>query len=287
MIIVREFAELFALNLNLLSATPSQVKKLGEPRGGVGLVPTMGALHRGHAGLIELAAQQNEKAVVSIFVNPTQFGPNEDFSRYPRSFDADVSLAASAGAQVVFAPSVEQMFPGPTSRIEIGQLAERWEGAHRPGHFSGVSTVVAKLLNLIRPDRAYFGWKDLQQCLVIQRLIRDLNFKTALTFAETYREPDGLAYSSRNVYLDDSERKVAPQLYQSLMDGKAALSVNSAVFPAKEAAVNALAQRGFSVDYWEVVQMDTLEPVKVAAPSCAIITAARLGRTRLIDNIRL
>ncbi len=253
----------------------------------VGLIPTMGALHKGHQTLMDMARKENDLVVVSIFVNPTQFGPNEDFQRYPRSYESDLQLAAESGVDVIFAPTVEMVYPRNSTSIRVAEITDRWEGALRPGHFKGVCTVVAKLFHLVDPHRAYFGWKDIQQCLVIQRMVEDLNFPVELKFGETYRDPDGLAFSSRNIYLDSNERDKAPMIYRTLVRGKQALSENPFVQTVKNSAHTELVQGGFAIDYWDVVSLKTLEPVEFAGDSCAIIVAARLGNTRLIDNIRL
>jgi pantoate--beta-alanine ligase len=186
--------------------------------GKVGFVPTMGALHEGHAALVRKALAECDTCVLSIFVNPLQFGPKEDFDRYPRPLETDLSLAKGWGVHWAFVPDVQEMYSGRETTIRVAGLSEMWEGADRPGHFEGVATIVAKLFHLAAPDIAYFGLKDYQQCAVIRRMVNDLNFRLDLSFVETVRESDGLALSSRNAYLDSEERRVAPLLFQALQE---------------------------------------------------------------------
>ncbi len=201
----------------------------------VGLVPTMGALHTGHLSLIEVASQRDDFVVVSIFVNPTQFGPEEDYERYPRQLTRDAELAEQSGADLIFAPSQAEMYPDDHSTwVEVEELTEGLCGGLRPGHFRGVTTVVTKLLNIVQPDRAYFGEKDYQQLIVIKRLVRDLNMPVEIVGLPTVREADGLAVSSRNQYLDAQQRAAAPRLYQALQHGAEAASQSASGTHAEE-----------------------------------------------------
>jgi pantoate--beta-alanine ligase len=254
----------------------------------VGLVPTMGAFHEGHLSLMRSAKLHHDLAVVSIFVNPTQFGEGEDFERYPRDFEKDVRLAESAGVDLVFAPSVEEVYPRRSTEVRVIGVTERWEGPHRPGHFVGVATVVAKLFGMVQPDVAYFGLKDLQQCLVIERMVADLNIPLALKFEETVREPDGLAMSSRNVYLSPAHRALASSIFREISGIRDSLvgghrDVESLISKSK----NRLRNLGFDTDYLELVDLDTMGPVAELNGDAAVIVAARLGSTRLIDNVRI
>ena len=195
---------------------PVELRGLSGP---VAFVPTMGALHEGHLELVRRGRRQGGTVVVSVFVNPTQFGPGEDFTRYPRDLNRDAALAADAGADVVYAPSVETMYPrGAMTRVVVPEVTDRYEGAHRPGHFEGVATVVLKLFEQVRPDLALFGRKDLQQCVVVRRMVEDLDVPVRLEFVPTFREPDGLAMSSRNVHLSPEERTLAPRLHAVLTE---------------------------------------------------------------------
>jgi pantoate--beta-alanine ligase len=253
----------------------------------VGLVPTMGALHRGHLALVEAARGQCERVVASLFVNPKQFGPREDFAAYPRDEAADLAKFREAGVDLVFAPSVEEMYPpGFASNIRIAGVSEALEGAHRPGHFDGVATVVAKLLLQCLPDAAFFGEKDYQQLMVVRRLMRDLDIPVRIEGVATVREPDGLALSSRNVYLSPEERRVAPRLYRVLNDTAAVLREQpDAVAPALAAGISALEGVGFVVDYLEFHDAADLSPMITLDRPARLLAAGRLGRTRLIDNI--
>ena len=253
----------------------------------IGLVPTMGALHRGHLTLVEAARGQCERVVASLFVNPKQFGPREDFAAYPRDEATDLATFGEVGVDLVFAPSVEEMYPpGFASNIRIAGISEGLEGAHRPGHFDGVATVVAKLLLQCLPDAAFFGEKDYQQLMVVHRLVRDLDIPVRIEGMATVREPDGLALSSRNVYLSPEERRVAPQLHRVLTDTAAALRERpDSVEPAPAAGSAALDGAGFFLDYLELRDAADLSPMSALDRPARLLAAARLGRTRLIDNI--
>ncbi len=255
----------------------------------VGLVPTMGALHAGHLSLIKAASQRDDFVVVSIFVNPTQFGPEDDYQRYPRQLSRDAELAAQAGAHLIFAPSPTEIYPDDYSTwVEVEDLTETLCGRFRPGHFRGVATVVTKLLNIVQPDRAYFGEKDYQQLIVIKRLVRDLNMPVEIVGLPTVREADGLAVSSRNQYLNTQQRAAAPQLYQALQHGAEAARQGAGGTQAEEVIRELLASEPmFTVQYVQAVDPETLQPRGQAGAPMVIAAAAYLGDTRLIDNIRI
>ena len=255
----------------------------------IGVVPTMGCLHAGHLSLIRRAASQNDVVIVTVFVNPLQFGPREDFRRYPRTLTRDIHLARSAGAGIVFAPSTEEIYPrGFEMHVEPGPLARRWEGRARPGHFRGVATVVAILFELTRPTNIYVGQKDYQQALIIQRLVRDLRLPLAVRVLPTVREPDGLAMSSRNAYLGPSQRRQAAALFQALRAARSRIRAGerraSPIAQAMRRVIGAAAA-GARVEYAAIVDAQTLEPRPRLRGRVAILLAARIGRTRLIDNL--
>jgi pantoate--beta-alanine ligase len=252
------------------------------------LVPTMGALHEGHLSLIRLAARSCDRVVVSIFVNPLQFGPHEDVNRYPRRMTADVAAAMQAGAHLVFAPTVAGMFPpGHATMVHVAGLSEGLCGPHRPGHFDGMATVVTKLLLQALPDAAFFGEKDYQQLLVIRRLVRDLDIPVRIEGMETVREPDGLAMSSRNTYLSEQQRQIAPVLAATLGDMARRLAADGGTVAAAVADGQArLRAAGFTaIDYVEVCDAETLAPLGRVAGPARVLAAVRLGDTRLIDNV--
>jgi pantoate--beta-alanine ligase len=255
----------------------------------VGLVPTMGALHDGHASLIRRAAAENDVAVVTIFVNPLQFGPSEDYRRYPRTLQRDVKIAGASGADIVFAPSARGVYPpGFQTRVVPGELARRWEGASRPGHFQGVATVVAILFELTRPANAYVGRKDYQQSLVVRHLIRDLRLPIRLHVLPTMRERDGLAMSSRNAYLSAAERRQARALFEGLRAAASRIRAGERRAPAIAAALRARIrrERGVALEYAAVADAETLEPLRrLRRGRAVVLVAARVGRTRLIDNL--
>jgi pantoate--beta-alanine ligase len=253
----------------------------------VGLVPTMGALHAGHLALVAAAQAQCRRVVVSIFVNPKQFGPREDFAAYPRPESDDLSKLTEAAVDLVWMPSVDEMYPdGFTTTISLGGPAEPLEGAHRQRHFDGVATVVCKLLTQVAPDAAFFGEKDYQQLLVVRRMARDLDLPVEIIGVPTVREPDGLALSSRTVYLSPEERRVAPTLNHVMREAEAAIGQGTPPAAALARALLELGEAGFAVEYLELRDAETLAPV-TAKPSrpARLLIAARLGRTRLIDNI--
>jgi pantoate--beta-alanine ligase len=255
----------------------------------VGFAPTMGALHEGHLSLVRLAKAEAGRVLASVFVNPTQFGPNEDFERYPRDEAGDARLLASAGCDLLFAPTVAEMYPpGAATTVTVAGVSEPLDGAARPGHFAGVATVVAKLLNQAQPDLAVFGEKDYQQLQVIQRMVRDLDLPVRVIGAPTVRDHDGLALSSRNAYLTAAERPIAGKLNLVLRDAAKALAAGAGTAPTEAAAIRALKDAGFqSVDYLETRAAEDLRrlgPGPVDAPA-RVLVAARLGATRLIDNM--
>lgn len=255
----------------------------------VGLVPTMGSFHEGHLQLMRTAKSECRQAVVSLFVNPTQFGQGEDFDRYPRDLERDAGLAEAAGVDVLFAPEVDEVYPRPGSTIHVPVVTTHWEGAARPGHFAGVATVCCKLFNIVQPTVAYFGLKDLQQCLVITRMVEDLNMHVRVSLQPTVREADGLAMSSRNAYLTNEERQLAPLIYNQLVTCKQLLlsSVphHDAIAEAVKHAKVGLEDAGFRVDYLELIELETAHEARSLSKPCALIAAARLGKTRLIDNV--
>jgi pantoate--beta-alanine ligase len=259
--------------------------KLAKP---LGFVPTMGYLHEGHLELVKRARAENPSVAVSIFVNPTQFGPKEDFKQYPRDPERDLALLKKEGTDIVFMPSGEEMYPPNfDSWVEVGSITERLEGAARSGHFRGVATVVAKLFNIVRPDRAYFGQKDAQQLLVIKKMTADLDMGIEIVAVPTVREPDGLAMSSRNSYLNAEERKQAVVLYQSLKlaqklyadgekDAKAIIEQMTALIGKQPLA---------DIEYISIADAETLDELDVVKPPALISMAVRFGKTRLIDNV--
>jgi pantoate--beta-alanine ligase len=256
----------------------------------LGLVPTMGALHEGHLSLVRLAKSRSDCVAASVFVNPAQFGPNEDFAKYPRNFDSDCKLLEAEGVNLLFAPSVEEMYPeGSRTFVHVEKLSEGLCGAFRPGHFRGVTTVVSKLFNIVEPDLAFFGQKDAAQVSIVRRMVRDLDFDVEIIVGPTIRERDGLAMSSRNAYLSPAERKQATVLYRALMRVQT-LTDSGERSAAKliAAARDVLAEEpAVQVEYVEAVNNDTLDPVIDVSSGALVAVAARLGGTRLIDNIVL
>ncbi|MXZ90122.1 MAG: pantoate--beta-alanine ligase [Chloroflexi bacterium] len=259
----------------------------------IGLVPTMGALHEGHLSLTRQARADNVTMAASIFVNPTQFGANEDFSTYPRSFERDLELLAAQGADLVFAPPPSEVYPdGFDTWIEPGAVAEGMEGAARPGHFRGVATVVAKLFTITRPDRAYFGQKDGQQVAVIRKMNDDLNLGVHVVTMPTIREPDGLALSSRNAYLTPEQRAAAPVVYRALQAAESQWQAGERNASLLQAAARSILQSEpqlSAIDYVSIVDANTMAPVEAAddAQRVMLATAVRLGSVRLIDNVVL
>lgn len=254
----------------------------------IGLVPTMGALHAGHRALIRAARLSCDAVVVSLFVNPAQFGPKEDFSRYPRKPRADTLLCAKEGVDVLFAPPIEEIYPdGFQSTVSIPRLARRWEGEQRPGHFEGVATVVTKLLTLVRPTAAFFGQKDFQQAALIRRLVEDLNLGARVIVYPTVREADGLALSSRNAYLAPAQRRAAPVLFQALKTGRAIIRAGGRSGGKIQQAMRKVvaAEPMARLDYLAVCDPDTLEPLTRIRDRAMLLGAIRIGKVRLIDNL--
>ena len=276
-----------------MHAAVSAYKKSGRT---IGFVPTMGALHEGHLSLVRGAKSQNDVVVVSIFVNPTQFGPNEDLAKYPRPFEHDRELLAAEGIEFLFAPSVEEMYPPPgsgsngTTFVEVESLSNKLDGKSRPGHFRGVTTVVSKLFNIVIPDRAYFGQKDAAQVAVIRKMVRDLLFSVEIIACPIVREPDGLALSSRNVYLSPEERKRALVLNLGLRAAESAFAQGQkSAARLKQVILDSFtAEPSVAIDYIEIVDPDTLDPLAGDLRSHALVAvAAKIGGTRLIDNVLL
>ncbi|MBI1991892.1 MAG: pantoate--beta-alanine ligase [Candidatus Omnitrophica bacterium] len=254
----------------------------------VGLVPTMGALHEGHLSRIRRSASQNDAVIVTVFVNPLQFGPREDFARYPRNLARDVRLSRAAGADIVFAPSSRALYPsGFQTRIDVDRLSERWEGRSRPGHFRGVATVVTILFQVTRPTNAYFGQKDYQQALIIQRLARDLQLSVKVHVLPTVREPDGVAMSSRNAYLTSAQREQAAVLPRALRAARARILAGERRARSILSRVRRLIRQATDarIDYAAIVDARTLEPQPRLHGRVAILLAVWIGRTRLIDNL--
>ncbi|MCP1375530.1 pantoate--beta-alanine ligase [Dyella lutea] len=255
----------------------------------VGFVPTMGNLHAGHFSLVRLARARADRVVASVFVNPTQFGPSEDFSRYPRTLVQDQAGLAEHDCDLLFAPDVATMYPygaEHTVRLSVPQITETLEGAHRPGHFDGVATIVCKLFNLVQPDLAVFGQKDFQQLKVIERMVRDLALPVKVIAAPTQRAADGLALSSRNQYLSEAERALAPRIHQVLVQMRDMLGKGHAPKVLEQAAAGQLERAGFVPDYVAIRRVDDLaEPEAGERAGLVGLVAARLGSTRLIDNL--
>jgi pantoate--beta-alanine ligase len=258
--------------------------------GSVGLVPTMGYLHQGHLALVRRALNENHAVVVSLFVNPTQFGVGEDFKKYPRDTERDLTLLEREGAGIVFMPSVEEMYPqGCSTFVDMGGVAERLEGASRPGHFRGVATVVTKLFNIVEPNKAYFGQKDAQQAVVIKRMIADLNVNLEVVVVPTAREPDGLAMSSRNTYLNTEERQAALALWQSLTLARQLWTRGEHNAENIRREMRALIEKEplADIDYISIADPDTLEELVELGGPALVSLAVHIGKTRLIDNITL
>ncbi len=274
-----------AKKINSVRRAVESAKRQGRR---VGFVPTMGYLHEGHLSLIRQARKDNDFVVVSIFVNPIQFGPKEDYRRYPRDLRRDLKLCREAGVDLVFVPSVEEMYPQPfLTYVEVKELDRYLCGASRLGHFRGVCTVVAKLFNIVMPDVAYFGQKDIQQARIIQQMVADLNFPIKIKIMPIVREPDGLAMSSRNVYLSEEERRQAPVIYRSLLKGKRELLTGKQVRRVLKELARDVEMAGGKVDYVELVRWEDMAPVRKLVPGERYVLAMAVwfGRARLIDNV--
>ena len=272
--------------------TVSDLKELRHLRcslaGPVGFVPTMGFLHAGHLALVQAARRDCQSVVVSIFVNPTQFGPQEDLSRYPRDLPRDLALLDEAGVDLVWLPTAEVMYPpGYQTWVTVDEVSQPLEGARRPGHFRGVATVVAKLFHAVQPDRAYFGQKDAQQAVIIRKMTEDLNMPVRVKVMPTIREKDGLAMSSRNRYLSSQERKEAVLLFASLKKAKQLIEAKETSASRIVRLMRAVIQKAphARIDYVQVVDPDTLQPLTKINRRCLIVLAVRIGKTRLIDNL--
>lgn len=264
-----------------------RARKLGRT---IGFVPTMGALHEGHASLIRTSVAQQDATVVSIFVNPLQFGPNEDLDRYPRTLDADIQVVQACGADLVFAPSVREMYPKrQLAFVDVEELTAGLCGASRPGHFRGVATVVAKLFNIVQPDVAYFGQKDAQQAAVIERMVADLSFPVRIVRCPTVREADGLAMSSRNTYLSPEERQAAPILYRALQEGAEAIRAGERdAEKVRRLMIDRIQSEPLArIDYVDVVDESTFRTISYVEGNIVLVGAIYIGNTRLIDNIPL
>ena len=271
--------------------TVAEMKKARRAlAGSVGFVPTMGFLHEGHISLVRAAGAENKSVVVSIFVNPAQFGPKEDLANYPRDLKRDLARLENAGTDVVFVPKDGEIYPpGHDTWVEVDKLTKRLEGASRPTHFRGVTTVVAKLFNIVEADNAYFGQKDAQQALVIQKMAADLNLNTRVIVCSTAREPDGLAMSSRNTYLTLEQRKTAPVLYKSLMLAKDLYAKGERGAKKIHGRMTELIQKEplAVIDYISIADPETLEELDVIKSQALVSMAVRVGKTRLIDNVAL
>jgi pantoate--beta-alanine ligase len=273
-----------------IAETRAAVRELRAAGRTVGLVPTMGALHAGHVSLVRAARKQCDAVVVSIFVNPTQFGPNEDFAKYPRTWDSDCALLEKEGVELVFGPGAEEMYPvGASTFVEVECVSDRLDGASRPGHFRGVATVVAKLFHIVAPDKAFFGQKDAAQVAVLRKVVRDLNFDLELVVCPTVREADGLALSSRNRYLSAEERGQALVLSRALgrVEERIAQGVLESAALIREAQEMLAAEAGVRVrvDYLRIVDPSSLEDVAAVCGGALVAVAAVVGTTRLIDNV--
>jgi pantoate--beta-alanine ligase len=254
----------------------------------IGLVPTMGALHEGHVSLIARAKRECSRVIASIFVNPKQFGPNEDFAKYPRAFASDTEKLKQAGVDALFAPEATEIYPKDfCTYVQVEGLSERWEGRSRPGHFRGVATIVMKLLEIVEPHRAYFGRKDAQQARLIEQMVRDLNLDPDIVVCPIVREPDGLALSSRNAYLNPEERKAATVLFCTLEAAKQELEAGSRDATSLQTLLRRKleSERLAAVDYAEIVDAESFEPVTRVAQACFVLLAVFIGKTRLIDNL--
>lgn len=266
----------------------SHVREWQKSASSVAFVPTMGNLHAGHLQLVREAKKYADKVIVSIFVNPTQFGLNEDFSSYPRTEQRDFELLAAENCDAVFLPSVETIYSqNAQTTVSVSQVSQNYCGASRAGHFDGVATVVCKLFNIIKPDVALFGLKDFQQFCVIQAMVRDLHLPVELVGVPTVREIDGLAMSSRNGYLNEKEREIAPTLYQIVQTARDKLLIGQKIVDVENASIANLTQAGFIVDYFNIARRVDLKQATENDHELIILAAAKLGKTRLIDNLWL
>ncbi len=276
--------------MQIITAIKEMQKVRASLSGPVGFVPTMGYLHEGHLFLVRRAKKENDHAVVSIFVNPAQFGPSEDLAKYPRDIPRDLELLKSVNADIIFTPTAEEMYPKDyRTWVEVEKISGLLEGASRPGHFRGVATVVTRLFNIVQPARAYFGQKDAQQVVVIKKMAQDLNMNLEIVPCPTVREPDGLAMSSRNVYLNPAERKAAAVLWKSLQQAQALREKGERDSGVIRKAMLEILNREplVKIDYVSLADTGTLEAMEKIDRPCTISLAVRIGKTRLIDNITL
>jgi pantoate--beta-alanine ligase len=272
-------------SLSDMQSTAESLRRQGKR---IGFVPTMGFLHEGHLSLMRASRKECDVTVVSIFVNPTQFGPREDFDRYPRDAEGDRKKCESVGVDILFMPGAKEMYPEkPAVFVTVEGISDILEGAIRPGHFRGVATVVAKLFNIVRPRVAYFGQKDFQQCVVIRRMVKGLNMDVEISVLPTVREPDGLAMSSRNTYLNVDERRASVILSRALKAGEELIrsGVRETEKVKQKMRAVLLQEKGIVIDYAEAADPETLEPVEVLGSGMVLLVAARLGKIRLIDNL--
>ena len=257
----------------------------------IAFIPTMGNLHQGHLSLIEKGQSLCDRSICSIFVNPMQFGPNEDFNHYPRTLDKDIELLESVACDLVYMPTASELYPQGLEKISqviVTDLTETFEGAHRPGHFTGVATIVAKLFNIVKPDISVFGKKDYQQYCVIKKMTQDLNLDVEIIGQETTREPSGLATSTRNQYLNEEQMSKAALIYRTLQDASDKIIGGERNFALVEKqATDSLSQAGFAIDYFNVCNADTLKPATPGDKKLVILVTTRLGDTRLLDNIEI
>ena len=278
------------LIVKTIAETRAALGKVRSEGKRIGFMPTLGYIHEGHLTLVDIAKKHSDFVVVSLFVNPTQFGPKEDFSAYPRDFERDRQMFEARGVSLIFAPSVEEMYPAPELiKFQIDKMSDHLCGARRPGHFNGVVQVVAKLFNIIQPDVAVFGQKDVQQLFVLKRLVYDLNFPTKIIMGPTVREPDGLAMSTRNVYLTPTQRAQSPTLYKSLQRAKELIQSGerrASVVISEMTQMIQTATEG-RIDYIEIVRTSDLQPIETLEGRVAIALAVYFGKARLIDNIIL
>lgn len=275
--------------LKTVEEVRSYVKAAKKEGKSVGFVPTMGFLHEGHKSLIVRAAKENDFVVVSDFVNPTQFGPNEDFEAYPRDIEKDAELCEDAGADIIFNPEASEMYDNALTTVTVDKITKVLCGASRPGHFAGVATVVSKLFNIVAPDRAYFGEKDAQQLMVIRKMVKDLNFDIEIVGCPIIRESDGLAKSSRNTYLNPEERQAALCLSRSLNLGKELIANGETSADVVKAAIKAEIEKEplSRIDYVEIVDLNTLESAERTDTGILTAIAVYIGKTRLIDNFMI
>ncbi len=276
---------------NSVSELRQYVQHWKDHKQSIAYVPTMGNLHAGHLSLITKGQSLCDRSICSIFVNPMQFGPNEDFNHYPRTLDADIQLLESTGCDLLYLPTASELYPQGLeniSQVIVTDLTDTFEGAHRPGHFTGVATIVAKLFNIVKPDISVFGKKDFQQYCVIRKMTQDLNLDVEIIGQETTRDTSGLAISSRNQYLSEDQKTQAALIYQTLQDSAGSISAGETDFKKLEQqATERLNQAGFDTDYFSICNADTLQSATPEDKKLVILVAARLGETRLIDNIEI